>query len=109
MPEEFKQNNKTSENLDIHLIKIGKYSGEPYKLSSSFMPILTLESSSKFKFELGIGKSIEGTYIAGIDKLVLVPSGETKSYIFRISKNTLIITEEIPNYVKSGTTFKPLE
>ena len=104
-----KQNNKSVENTDIDTIKIGKYIGEPYKLTSSFIPILTFENSNKFKFELGISKSIEGTYTTDNNKLVLTSTDGGESYMLGITKNTLIIEQEIPNYVKKNTKFKLLE
>jgi len=58
-----KQNNKNVETTDACTVKLEKYLGEPYKLTSSFMPILTLENGNKSKLELGICKSIEGTQI----------------------------------------------
>jgi hypothetical protein len=85
---------------------IGEYLGQPYEFYSSFIPTLTLDSSNKFKFELGISKYIEGTYLIDKKKLILTSSDCDESYIFSISNNILIIEQEIPKYLKKGTKFK---
>ena len=100
--------NKGDENISSKTIAIGKYFGKPYSLTSSFLPILTLKDNNEFKFELGIGMSIEGTYTVDNNKLVLTSSGGGKSYVFVIAEHTLIIEQEIP-YVKENTKFVLLE
>lgn len=87
-------------------VKIGKYFGETFKLTSSFMPILTLEKNNKFEFELGVSKSIQGTYTINNNNLVLTSSKGDESYTLSISNNTLVIQEEIPNFVNKSTIFK---
>ncbi len=101
-----KQNNKNAETTDISTVKIGKYFGEPYNVYSSFIPILTLENRNKFEFELGISKSIEGTYKIDKNKLILASSDGSGDYILDISNNRLVIKQGIPDYVKKGADFK---
>ncbi len=101
-----KQNNKNAEATDIITVKIGKYFGESYNVYSSFIPILTLENSNKFKFELGISKSIEGNYKIDKNKLILTSSDGSENYILDISNNRLVIKHEIPGYVKKSANFK---
>lgn len=96
---------KSVDNTSIKTIAIGKYVGMAYSLTSSFMPILTLEDNNEFKFELGIGNSIRGTYKVDNNKLVLTSSGGGESYLFGITEHTLIIEQEIPSYVKENTKF----
>jgi len=101
-----KQSDKNFKNTNIGTVKIGKYFGVPYKLTSSFMPMLTIENSEEFKLELGISKSIEGTYRIGNNKLILTSSDGDENYTLDISNNILVIEQEIPNYVKKSTNFK---
>lgn len=100
------QSSKNVEAVEIGTVKVGEYLGQPYRITSSFIPILTLENNGKFKFELGIGKSIEGTYKVENNKLILTSSDGDESYTLNISNNILVIEEELPNYVKKGTNFK---
>jgi hypothetical protein len=104
-----KQNNKNIKTIDIGTVMVGEYFGKPYELYSSFIPTLTLDSSNKFKLELGINKSVEGTYLIDKNKLDLTSSDGDESYILSISNNILIIEQEIPKYVKKGTEFKIFE
>ncbi len=104
-----KQNNESIETTDRGVVKIGKYFGVPYKLTSSFMPILTLEDSGEFQFELGISKSVEGRYKVDNNKLVLTSFNGEENYTMDISDSILVIEQEIPNYVKKGTNFKLAE
>lgn len=99
-----KQNNKDVETTDKDILKVGQYFGEPYTLTSSFIPVLTIENNNKFKFELGVGKSVEGTYRVDSKKLVLT-SVDGDEYSFSISNNALIIEQEIHSYVKKSTSF----
>lgn len=73
------------------------------------MHILTLENGNKSKLELGISNSVEGTYTIDNNKLVLASYDGEKSYAFGISYSSLIIEQEIPNFVKKDTNFKPSE
>jgi|GEM_PF-4895468 len=91
---------------DIDTVKAGKYIGVPYKLTSSFMPILTIEDNGEFKLELGINKSIEGKYKTENNKLILTSFDGEEKYTLEISDNILIIEQEISSYVKKGTNFK---
>lgn len=91
-------------NISSKTIAIGKYFGKPYSITSSFLPILTLKDNNEFKFELGIGMSIEGTYTVDNNKLVLTSSRGAESYVFGIDEHTLIIEKAIP-YVKENTKF----
>jgi uncharacterized lipoprotein NlpE involved in copper resistance len=104
-----KQNNKNAGSTDLSTVKIGKYLGEPYNEYSSFMPILTLENSNKFKFDLQISKSIEGNYKIDRNKVILTSSDGSENYILDVSNNGLVIEQEIPNHVKKSTSFKLLE
>lgn len=104
-----KQNSKNVENTDTGTVKTGKYFGVPYNMTSSFMPIITLEDSDKFKFELGISKSVEGTYKIDNNKLILTSSGGDENYTLNIFSNILVIEQEIRNYVKKDTHFKLVE
>ena len=79
-----KQNNESIETTDRGVVKIGKYFGVPYKLTSSFMPILTLEDSGEFQFELGISKSVEGRYKVDNNKLVLTSFNGEENYTMEI-------------------------
>ena len=97
--------NKGVENISSKTIAIGKYFGKPYSITSSFMPILTLEDNSQFKFELGIGKSIRGTYKVDNNKLVLTSFVGGESYLFGITEHTLIIEQQITGYVMENTEF----
>ena len=96
---------KGVESTSIKTIEIGKYFGNAYSPTSSFMPSLTLEDNNEFKFELGIGNSIRGTYKVDNNKLVLTSSGGGESYVFGINEHTLIIEQEIPRDVKENTKF----
>jgi len=101
--------NKGDENISSKTIAIGKYFGKQYSITSSFLPILTLKDNNEFKFELGIGMSIEGTYtVDNNNKLVLTSSGGGESYVFGIAEHTLIIEHQIP-YVKENTKFALLK
>lgn len=104
-----KQNSKSVETTDTGKIKIGKYFGVPYSMTSSFMPIIILENSDKFKFELGISKSVEGTYRIDNNKLTLTSSSGDENYTLGIFDDVLVIEQEICNYVKKGTRFKLAE
>lgn len=42
------RNDKSNGTMDKETIKIGKYFGEPYKVTSSFNPILTLKNGNDF-------------------------------------------------------------
>lgn len=104
-----KQDSKSVENTDTGTVKIGKYFGVPYRITSSFMPIITLENDDKFRFELGINNSVEGTYRIDNNKLILTSSDGDDNYTLDIFNNVLIIEQEIHNYVKKGTHFKLAE
>lgn len=100
------QSSKKVETEDISTVKVGKYLGQPYRITSSFIPILTLENNDRFRLELGIGKSIEGTYKVENNKVVLTSSDGGENYTLNISDNILVIEQELPSYVKRGTNFK---
>lgn len=104
-----KQNPENIKNADISTVEIGKYFGQAYKMTSSFIPILSLENSNTFILELGINKSIKGTYAIDNNKLELTSNDGNESYTFEIKKHTLIIEQEISNYVKKNTNFKLIE
>ena len=104
-----KQNPEDIENADINSIETGKYYGQAYNMTSSFIPKLSLENSNTFNLELGINKSIKGTYTIDNNKLVLTSNDGNESYTFEIKKNTLIIEQGISNYVKKNTNFKLIE
>ena len=104
-----KQESKNIETSDTGTAKIGKYFGEPYRMTSSFMPIITLENNDKFRFELGISKSVEGTYRIDNNKMILTSSDGDENYTLDIYNNTLVTEQEIRNYVKIGTRFKLAE
>ncbi len=97
---------KTEETVTI---KAGRYFGEPYSVTSSFLPILTLEDGNKFKFEIKTSTTIEGTYKIDNNKLVLTSSDQAETYKFSITDKTLIIEEEIPNWVKKNSGFRLAE
>jgi ABC-type Fe3+-hydroxamate transport system substrate-binding protein len=90
-------------------VKPGRYFGLPYNLTSSFLPILTLEEGNKFKFEAGFNKTVEGSYKVDSTKLVLTSSDQAETYKFSIKDNLLIIDEEITDCVKKDTEFKLAE
>ncbi|TAH63905.1 MAG: hypothetical protein EWM47_13330 [Anaerolineaceae bacterium] len=104
-----KQDSKNVENTDTGTVKIGIYFGVPYRITSSFMPIITLENNDKFRFDLGINNSVEGTYRIDNNKLILTSSGGDENYTLEINNNILVIEQEICNYVKKGTRFKLAE
>lgn len=104
-----KQSSEIIENTDIDSIEIGKYLGVVYKLTSSFIPVLSLENNNIFYFELGISKSIKGTYAIDNNKLILTSNDGNESYTFKINDHILTIEQEISNYVKENTNFKLIE
>lgn len=104
-----KQDSKNVENTDTGTVKIGIYFGVPYRITSSFMPIITLENNDKFRFELGINNSVEGTYRTDNNKLILTSSDGDEIYTLEINNSILVIEQEIRNYVKKGTRFKLAE
>lgn len=103
----YNKQNKSIENIDVNTIMPGKYIGEPYNITSSFIPVLTLDNNNKFIFELGIKYTIEGTYTIDNNKLVLNTNGG-ESYTLEITEHSLKIEQEIPN-VKRNTKFKLLK
>lgn len=94
-------------NTDGNIIMLGKYIGEPYNITSSFIPVMTFYGNKTFIFELGINNTIVGTYTTDNNKLVLNTNGG-ESYTFKITEHSLKNTQEIPN-VKVNTNFKLLE
>ena len=97
------------ENANMGFIETGRYIGSLYTVYSSFMPVLSLEESCTFTLELGINKSIEGTYASEDNKLILTSDDGNESYTFEIKEYGLIIEQEIPGYVKENTNFKLME
>jgi hypothetical protein len=104
-----KQDSKNVKTKDTDTVKMGEYFGAPYNITSSFMPIITIENGDKFKLELGINKSVKGTYRIDNSKLILTSSGGDENYTLEINNNILVIEQEIRNYVKKGTRFKLAE
>lgn len=99
----------TEKTTVIETIKTGKYFGEPYNVTSSFLPILTLEDGNKFKFEIGTSTTVEGTYKIAGNKLILSSADGSQSYVFRINNNMLTFEDEIPSCVKKDSLFKLME
>lgn len=93
----------------METIKIGKYFGEPYNVTSSFLPILILEEGNKFKFEIGTSTTVEGTYKMADNKLVLNSADSSQRYVFGINNNMLTFEDDIPNCVKKNSLFKLME
>lgn len=104
-----KQDSKNVKTKDTDTVKMGEYFGAPYNITSSFTPIITIENGDKFKLELGINKSVKGTYRIDNSKLILTSSGGDENYTLEINNNILVIEQEIRNYVKKGTRFKLAE
>jgi len=104
-----KQDSKNVKTIDTGTVKMGKYFGVPYNITSSFMPRITLENGDKFKLELGISKSVKGTYRIDNNKLVFTSSDGDENYTLEINDDILVIEQEIRNYVKKGTRFKLAE
>ncbi len=98
----------TEKTTVMETIKTGKYFGEPYNVTSSFLPILTLEDGNKFKFEIGTSTTVEGTYKIADNKLILYSADGSQSYVFRIN-NMLTFEDEIPSCVKKNSLFKLME
>lgn len=103
----YSKQNKSIENIDVNTIMPGKYIGESYNITSSFIPVLSFDNNNKFIFELGINYTIEGRYTIDNNKLVLNTNGG-ESYTLEITEHSLKIEQEIPN-VKRNTKFKLLE
>ncbi len=99
----------TEKTTVMETIKTGKYFGEPYNVTSSFLPILTLEDGNKFKFEIGTSTTVEGTYKIADNKLILNSADGSQSYVFRINNNMLTFEDEIPSCVKKDSLFKLME
>lgn len=99
----------TEKTTVMETIKTGKYFGEPYNGTSSFLPILTLEDGNKFKFEIGTSTTVEGTYKIDDNKLILNSADGSQSYVFRINNNMLTFEDEIPSCVKKNSLFKLME
>ena len=103
------QNTGSEESADTDYVKAGKYLGSPYTIYSSFMPILSIEDNNTFVLELGINKSIRGTYKIDNSKLELTSDDGNESYAFEIKEYGIVIEREIPGYVKENTVFKFVE
>ena len=99
----------TEKTTVMETIKTGKYFGEPYNVTSSFLPILTLEDGNKFKFEIGTSTTVEGTYKIDDNKLILNSADGSQSYVFRINNNMLTFEDEISSCVKKDSLFKLME
>ena len=92
------------ENMDANTIMPGKYFGESYNLTSSFIPVLTIDNKHEFILEWGIQATTRGTYTVDSNKLILNTIGGER-YILEITEHSLKNTQDMPN-IRSNTNFR---